>query len=185
MKSIGWVEVRVVGKLKQYHIPVIVIVTLILSMFLTSCTEPVKVSTSERDKAVIFYKKLYPLTVDLKQVNDEWDEWNAKASQTKYESQIINKCDYFEAKLIVLASKVGVLEAPPNLLDLQNSIFSAINRRSQTFALMKQYTFTGKERFYRQAEFTRLESMKLIKQGGNEYDKGLSKYEIKPLEITN
>ncbi|MFC1846409.1 hypothetical protein ACFLYM_03205 [Chloroflexota bacterium] len=172
-------------KMKQCNIPIIVIVTLILGMFLISCTETVNVSAAERNKAVIFYKKLYPIIVELQQINDEWDEWNAQANQTKYESQIINKCDYLEANLLVLASKVGTLEAPPNLVYLHSSTFSAINSRSNVFALLKQYALTGNERYYRQAELNLSQSMKLMKQAANEYDKSLNKYGIKPFEITN
>jgi hypothetical protein len=184
MQSTGRGEVSMVGKIKLHQIPVI-IVTLVLSMFLTSCTEPVAVSNAERDKAVIFYKKLYPMTAELKQVNDEWTVWNPRTHQAEYESQIINKYEYFEAKLRVLAFEVGALEAPPNLVNLQNTTFSAINRGAKAFALLKQYKLTSKEHYYRQAEFNHSESIKLMKQADNQYDKGLSKYEINHLEISS
>ncbi len=173
-------------KIEQYHpVTFILILILILGMSLTGCAEKVQVSAAERDKAVMFYKKLHPLTVELEQINDEWNEWYEQVSQAENKSQVVNKCNYFEAKLIVLASKVGELEAPSKLVNLQNSTFSAINQRAKASALIKQYALTGNDRYFGQAELTLSESMKFLKQATNEYDKGLIKYEIKSSEIGN
>jgi len=170
--------------MKRCLIPILTILVLASGLLLANCTRTVNVSSAERNKAVMFYKELYPIVQELKQVTDEWNNWNAQARQEEYESQIINKCDYFEAKLRVLASKLVVIDTPPSLIDLQDKTFSAINRRSEAFALMKQYALTGKESYYQKAESSRLESMNLMSLAAKEYDKGLSRYGIKPSEVT-
>ena len=169
--------------MKRYLMPILAILVLTSGLLLANCTGTVKVSSAERDKAVMFYKELYPAVKELQQVMDDWNSWNAQASQVEYESQIISKCDYFEAKLRVLASRVVALEATLDLVKLQDTTFSAINRRSEAFALMKQYALTGEESYYQKAESARLDSMKLMTLAAKEYDKGLSHYGIKPSEV--
>ena len=44
---------------------------LVLVILITGCDTTVEVSAAERDKAIIFYSKLYPITIELKQVNDD------------------------------------------------------------------------------------------------------------------
>jgi len=165
------------GTMKRYLMPILAMLVL-ASALLVCCS-----ANGERDAAVVFYQELYPITLEMRQIVDEWNAWNLTASQLEYEQKLFDKSKYYEGKLSVLSARVIVLYAPKELRHLKDLTVTALNKGIGSLRLAQEYALTGDESHRLQADSAQLEYNRLVGLAADEYDDGLARYKIKPSEI--
>jgi len=162
---------------RGYIILILTAILVMTSVSLLGCGE------SERDKAVAFYRGAYPIAREIKQVVDEYNAFLQEFSQRKVANQeILRKSQEYATRLETLPQKLSMLYAPP-LRQLKDDLASAINLGIEGFSLSKLGAETYNINYFQKADEKLLEANSLMMRVADEWDDGLSHYDIKPSEI--
>jgi protoheme ferro-lyase len=163
--------------MKRYQILILMVILVTISFF-------VGCGTSERDRAVVFYKEAYPIAKEIKQVVDDNNALLQEFSQRKVTNQeILRKTQEYTTRLEALPKALSMLYAPPPLRQVKDDIASAINMGIQGFGLLQQYVVTNDMSYANQADEKLMEANRLMMRVADEWDDGLAHYKIKPSEI--
>jgi len=165
------------------HLLLIVAISVLVLGLVSGCGGADKESSPERDEALKFYQQLYPLSTELRTTVDEWNSWQMSASQQDYEQNLHSKTTHYKTKLMELSYKLVALYAPPGLRGLKDLTVSAVNKGIESFGYGEDYAITYTESYRLKAESAQLEFNRLLGLAADEYDDGLTRYQIKPTEL--
>lgn len=161
--------------MKRYLIPIIIILAL-ASGLMSGCGDP------ERDKAVSFYKGVYPIAKEIRQVADDWNSFLVQFPNVTNQ-EILKKSQEYTMRLEALPKDLSMLYAPLPLRQLKDNLASAINLGIEAFSLNQQYVISDDMSYVRQADQKLMELTRLMMRIADEWDDGLAHYKIRPTEI--
>ena len=171
--------------MKRYLIPVVAILV-VASGLAMGCRGAVPISETaiERDKAVAFYKGALPITKEIRQVVDDWNAFLQQFSERKVTNEeILRTVQEYVTRLEALPENLSAVYAPPPLRQLKDDIASAVNTGIEGFSLYQHYALTNDIGYSREADQKLMECNRLMMRIADEWDDGLTHYNIKPSEI--
>jgi len=166
--------------MKRYLTSILVVLILASGLAVGCGT---KTSPSERDKAVTFYRELYPICNELNQDVNEWNSWLTQASALEYAQNLFSKSKYYGTHLQMLYGEVAALNPPPGLQDLKDKTLAAMSKGIETYAMAQEYALNKQQSYGLKVESLHLEFNKLMSLAADEWDNGLAHYNINPQEI--
>jgi len=165
--------------MKRYLIPILV-VSVLASGLVVGCGTK---TSSERDEALTFYRGVYPLYMDFFDTVDKWTQWTNGASPQEYTLNLNFVAGYNRDKFETLSHQISMVDAPPQLKEVKDTIISAINKLIEYFVLTQAYARTRQETYRLQAEAATLEYSKLLGFARASWENGIARYNIQSSEI--
>ena len=158
------------------------LITLCLCL-VVGCSNEVSKTSRERDEALAFYRALNLIYSEIMDSMGEWNEWSRSASQPEFDCDIQKKCNRFESNFRNLNNNVKTLSAPDRLTKLKNTLTQATDEAAESFAMARQYADVGGETNFNEALQALNEYNRLMVIAAQEWDNGLTFYNIDLLEI--
>ena len=137
-----------------------------------------------RDEALEYYRQLYPVSREIRDIAEEWSIWNATASQEEYDRLLYSKSRSAETRLRFLHNSIVTLYAPSGLRDLKDYVVTATTNGIGGFTLAREYAITGNANYQITADSAHPEFNRLMGFAADEWDDGLADYRINPAEAT-
>ena len=136
------------------------------------------VESRDRDRAIEYYREIYPLSQEIRLITEEWTTWGREASQSEYELNLYQKSVEFEDRLRQIHNKVVVIYTPTELRILDDHLVAAINKGILGFEYGQEYALTTREDYCLEAETNQLEFNRLMGMAADDWDDGLARYKI-------
>ena len=170
--------------MRRYLIPISVLLVLVLGL-LVSCSGAANINetTTERDKAVTFFKGAYPVAEELRAVADDWNAFLYEMGSIASDDEVADMCRECQSRLEALQSDLSMLYAILPLSELKDDIALCISTGIEAFRLAQECAITHSFDCCHQADEKLREFYSLIRLVEDGYDDGLAHYDIKPSEI--
>ncbi|MBN2239430.1 MAG: hypothetical protein JW712_06630 [Dehalococcoidales bacterium] len=144
----------------------------------------IKEGENEKDKAVQFYKDIYPISKEIRDVGDDWNDFYLKASDNNptYD-EILDTIKKLKKRLLDLQIDLSYAYAPEPLRDLKNSLALSVSTGIEAFMIAEVGFEDNDIDKALQADSKFLEFNRLMSQTADKWDDGLEYFNLKASEF--
>lgn len=147
-------------------------------------TKPQTYSAAERIEAITYYKGLYPISAEIRQVSDDWNALFIKASKRQIPLKDAGEgAKNLGTRLTALYSKLAMLKPTSRLQSLNDDVNTTLDIGVITFSLYYEGLTNNQSYKVFEADNKIKDMNRIISQAAKEWNEGADYYSISPSDI--